>query len=577
MSLKRETSVQNLVWQLDSGAGRNVVRLLAVVLLAVAAGAWYTLSTFQGLKSARAMEEAQVARQVAEGKGLTTLCVRPAEIGLEGVDGEGGWPELMHPPVWPLVLGGAMKVMGTPTSLRSSSYVNGWDYLPVGVAHLFMIGNLLWVWAIARRMFDGRAGVLSAVSFVLCDAIWRRSVAGDDWAAALFFSLGSVYFALKATDPVREGERVRSDEPLRTMEWLPALVASGMLGGLAVLTRYSAVSVELCVLLYVGCSVHRRGALGKALLQAAVVAAVVAPWVWRNLAVCGMPFGLAPYAVLGGTHLFEGDAAMRVLHVEMPSASSLLYAVQVKMMENLRAFATEGVGLGGCGVLLALFGAMYLHRFVRPCSRVLRWCLLAAGLAALLWASATGEKEPAGVALLWPLALPYAWAFFLVLADRVQFEYRVFSALAVAGVVVFSSLAFLLNLLPPRTGLPYPPYYHPYVQWVAGMLGEEEALASDIPWATAWYGGRTSVLLPKDVDGYYEVTRTGLALPLVYFTTETRNKPWVRGLADRMAPEYSWYQMFSSLKLPGDFPLRAARYVAGNDQMVLADRARWDE
>lgn len=577
MSLKHETGVQNLVWQLDSGAGKNVVRLLAVVLLAVAAGAWYTLSTFQGLKSARAMEEAQTARQVAEGKGLTTLCVRPAEIGLEGVDGEGGWPELVHPPVWPLLLGGAMKATGTPAFLRSSSYVNGWDYLPVGVAHLFMIGNLLWVWAIARRMFDGRAGVLSAVSFVLSDVVWRRSVAGDDWSAALFFSLGSVYFALKATDPVRDGERVRSDEPLRTGEWLPGLVASGVFGGLAVLTRYSAAAVELCVLLYVGCSVHRRGSWGKALLQAAVAAAVVAPWVWRNLAACGMPFGLAPYAVLGGTHLFEGDAAMRVLHPEMPSANALLYAVQVKMMANLRAFATEGVGLGGAGVLLALFGAMFLHRFVRPCSRVLRWCLLAAGLAALLWASATGEKEPAGVALLWPLAIPYAWAFFLVLADRVQFEYRVFAALSVAGVVVFSSLAFLLNVLPPRTGLPYPPYHHPYVQWVAGLTGEEEALASDIPWATAWYGGRTSVLLPKDVEGYYEVTRTGLALPVAYFTTETRNKPWVRGLADRMAPEYSWYQLFSTHKLPTDFPLRAARYIAGNDQMVLADRARWEE
>lgn len=577
MSLKHEARVQNLVWQLDSGTGRNVVRLLAVVLLAVAAGAWYTLSTFQGLKSARAMEEAQTARQVAEGKGLTTLCVRPAEIGLEGVDAEAGWPELVHPPVWPLVLGGAMKMLGTPALLRSSSYVNGWDYLPVGVAHLFMIGNLLWVWAIARRMFDGRAGVLSAVSFLLSDVVWRRSVVGDDWSAALFFALGSVYFALKATDPVRDGERVRSDEPLRTLEWLPALVASGLLGGLAVLTRYSAAAVELCVLLYVGCSVHRRGSWGKALLQALVAAAVVAPWVWRNLSVCGMAFGLAPYVVLEGTHLFEGDALVRLVRPEMPSANSLLYAVQVKMMENLRAFASEGVGLAGGGVLLALFGGMFLHRFVRPCSRVLRWCLLAAGLVALLWASATGEKDPAGVALLWPLAIPYAWAFFLVLADRVQFEYRVFAALAVAGVMAFSSLSFLLNVLPPRTGLPYPPYHHPYVQWVAGLAGEDEALASDIPWATAWYGGRTSVLLPKDVEGYYEVTRTGLNLPLIYFTTETRNQPWVRGLADRLAPEYSWYQMFASHKLPGDFPLHAARYMAGYDQMILADRARWEE
>ncbi len=56
-----------------------------------------------------------------------------------------------------------------------------------------------------------------------------------------------------------------------------------------------------------------------------------------------------------------------------------------------------------------------------------------------------------------------------------------------------------------RTGLPYPPYFHRYIGWVATMLEPEECLVTDIPWATAWYGGRTSVLLPRHIDDFYDL------------------------------------------------------------------------
>ncbi len=83
----------------------------------------------------------------------------------------------------------------------------------------------------------------------------------------------------------------------------------------------------------------------------------------------------------------------------------------------------------------------------------------------------------------------------------------------------------------------------------------------------------------EDSGGYghepFEIfMRYGVA-SLAYFTTVTRDKPWVRGLSDPTAPEYTWYQVFAAGKVPGNFPLTHGRFLAGSDQLVLADRQRW--
>ena len=85
----------------------------------------------------------------------------------------------------------------------------------------------------------------------------------------------------------------------------------------------------------------------------------------------------------------------------------------------------------------------------------------------------------------------------------------------------------------------------------------------------------TATELPKDIDGFYEINGQHQKISLAYFTTVTRDQPWVRGLSDPTAPEYSWYQVFSAGKVPGNFPLTHGRFLAGSDQLILADRPRW--
>ncbi len=577
MAIQFESNLQNLVYQVDQGAGRKVIHAVLFALFAFAMAALYTFSNFQGLRDARAMEEAQLARNLAEQGKLATQCVRPLSIWRMAARSPGhdasvqAHPDLLHPPVWPAILAGAFRLGGMPKpGSPTTAYVYGWDYVPIVVNHLFVALSALLAWLIGRKLFDSRVGSLSAGAFLVSDLVWRQSLLGAEWAVAMFFSLGAVYAALWVVAmPPGAGP---AQEQGSAWRWLAPLALASLSTAGAFLTRYAAGSVAILLFLFIGVS-RRRRPWAKACLYAAMVALLVVPWLARNVAVCGNPFGLVFHEMIAGTYLFPGDALARSIDPEMPDAITAFYAVQIKAMANLRAFIAGG--FGGGGLLLALFGAMFFHRFVRPASRTLRWCLLPAALLTILSAAVFGEESLRALALFWPLAIAYGWAFFLVLLDRLQVEMRYFSAAATSAVMVLTALPLLVNVLPPRTGLPYPPYFHRYVGWLSGMIEPGECLVTDIPWATAWYGGKTSILLPKDIDGFYEINGRHQKISLAYFTTVTRDKPWVRGLSDPAAPEYSWYQVFAAGKVPGNFPLTHGRFLAGSDQLILADRPRW--
>ena len=579
MALSFETGMQNLVYQMDAGVGRKVIQTVLIALFAIALAALYTFSNFQGLKDARAMEEAQLARNLAERGSLVTQCVRPlsmwrvAERSADGSARVAGHPDLFHPPLWPGILATVYRMTGAPrTGVPSAEAVYEGDYVPVAMNHLFVILAGLWVWLIGRKLFDHRVGALSTGAFLLSDLVWRQAVAGADLGVAMFFVLGAVYAALWVADTVPGAGPMQDAMPV--WRWLAPLVLSSLMTAAAFMTRYAAGSVALLVFLFIGVS-RRRRPWSKACLFILLALLPTVPWMMRNWALSGNPFGLVFHGMLADTYLFPGDALARSIDPEIPDAGAVIYAVQIKMMANLRAFLGEGLGLGGGGILMALFGAMFLHRFVRPSSRTLRWCMLPAAAVLVLFASAYGEESLRTLAIFWPLAIPFAWAFFLVLLDRLQFEVRFFAAAAISAVMFLTAFPLLMNVLPPRTGLPYPPYFHRYIGWISSLLEPDECMVTDIPWATAWYGGRTSILLPRTIDGFYEIDEQHQKVAMAYFTTVTRDKPWVRGLADPVSPEYSWYQVFATGKVPINFPLVHGRFIAGSDQYLMTDRPRW--
>jgi len=154
MALSFESNMQNLLYQIDQGSGRKVIHAVLFSLFAFAMAALYTFTNFQGLRDARAMEEAQLARTFAERGQLVTQCVRPFSMGrlaarsANGIASAADHPDLLHPPVWPALLAGIFRLGGLPKpGVPTTAYVYAWDYAPVAASHFFTaLSALLALW-----------------------------------------------------------------------------------------------------------------------------------------------------------------------------------------------------------------------------------------------------------------------------------------------------------------------------------------------------------------------------------------------------------------------------------------------
>src|SRR5438132_1398194 len=117
--------LQTLIHHVEVGAGtrlfsrwlRVTVSVLGLVLLVVA----YNLRAFKNMATAEAMDCAQVARNLAEGNGYTTLFIRPFSLYLIKQKSRGDHrapdqngptdpgclrgmhPDIANPPVYPMV------------------------------------------------------------------------------------------------------------------------------------------------------------------------------------------------------------------------------------------------------------------------------------------------------------------------------------------------------------------------------------------------------------------------------------------------------------------------------------------
>ena len=115
----------------------------------------------------------------------------------------------------------------------------------------------------------------------------------------------------------------------------------------------------------------------------------------------------------------------------------------------------------------------------------------------------------------------------------------------------------------------YPPYNPAWITSINGILRDKEMVCTDIPWATAWYGNRNSLLLPATMDQFYEIYDTTKRISGLYITTVTRDGRFVSDLltgADR-----SWFQLNLG-QIPNDFPLKEAFPLGNADQVFFTDR-----
>lgn len=202
----------------------------------------------------------------------------------------------------------------------------------------------------------------------------------------------------------------------------------------------------------------------------------------------------------------------------------------------------------------------------------MRWGLALSLLSMIFIAGFFSETSIDMIHVFWPFIILYGLALFYILLDRLDLGVRIYTISLKCLIVVLSLLPLVLTIMPPHATPPYPPYYPPIISRVTDMLNEREVMCTDMPWATAWYGDRVSILLPRDVDDFYEINDYKQYVSGMYITTLTKNKPFVKQLLD--GPEKSWLPVISG-RTPPDFPLKQGVSLNRQDQIFLSDRNRW--
>jgi hypothetical protein len=598
--------LQDWIHKLEEGVWARYVKIAAFCVAILFLVLTYDFRAYRNLATLEAMDSAQLARNLAEGNGYTTLFIRPfslylvqshnqaqaadvlASAGTDFAEIKTAHPDIANPPVYPLALAGLMKVLPFHyvPNLQNGFWSNNgnfWRFEPDFLIALFNEVLLLVVvvltFFLARKLFDSSVAWLSATLVLGCELLWRFSVSGLSTMLLLVIFIGLTWCVLwieeEARDPQPQFRRL-----------LALAIAAGVVTGVGALTRYAFGWVIIPVGLYLILLGGPRGAW-HALAATAAFILVLAPWMVRNYSVSGTPFGTAGFAVVEGTGAFPGFQLERSIHPDLSSALGLSLYVH-KFLGNLRPLLQDALpGLGGSWVsMLFLTGLLLTFRSVavRRMRYFLLMCLALFIVVQALGRTQLSEESPEInsenlLVLLVPLVFVYGVSLFLNLLEQMALPLRELRYVVKATFIALCCAPMIFALLSPKTvPVVYPPYYPPEIQRISGWMKPGELMMSDVPWAVAWYGQRQCVWLTMDYqDDFFAINDYLKPVQALYLTPETTDtkfaSDWIR------ADEHSWgsfvLQAAAQGKIPASFPLVHAPSGLFPERLFLTDADRW--
>jgi hypothetical protein len=598
-----EDRIQALIHKIDVAAGTRWLNYTALTLLVVALAFRYDTHCYRSFSSPEAMDAAQVARNLAGGRGFTTEFIRPFSIyllqkhnraaGTNSVDPAqlyGPHPDLANAPVYPVLLAGLFKATSPDwkVDLRGTFWSSGGRFMrykpEFGIALFNQLLLLAVVWLtflLARTILDTLAAWLSAILVLYSSELWKFSVSGLPTLLLMVLFLVLVWCLMR----FEMLGRADTPEPRRRMMFA---VAAGLLTGVGMMTRYSfgwvIVPVVVFIVLFGG---PRRSVLGAT--AGLVFLAVVTPWIVRNVLVSGTPLGTAGYALLENSEFFSGSRLMQSLNPDMYAAfRSIAHVTILKLVSDLTYLFEDQLPRLGGGWVGILFLAGLLLGLRQVMARRLRYfTVMCLGLFVVI--TALGQTSMSGyspevntenlLVLLSPLAVIFGVAFFLTLLNQMNLPSAPIRYLIIGLVVLLLRLPFTLSLMPPQNSpVAYPPYYPPDVQKISNWMRPDELMMSDVPWAVAWYGDRQCAWTTLNCQ--YEFNALNDFLKPVNGLYLTLNTLDGKLLSECMqGPVDNWshfaYRTLAYNQLPNNFPLTQFPQGSLLSGFFITDHARW--
>jgi len=608
--------LQELIHKLEEGVGTRYVKIGLLILGFLTLAFRYDIAEYKAFATSEAMDSAQLARNIAQGRGYTTRFIRPLSIALlQAVRGDNQpvlkneQPDISNAPVYPLVLAGLFKIFPFEFSIgHSYDYTRYQPEMFIAIFNqcLFSISILL-LYFLARKLFDESVALVSAIIFAASDLLWRFTVSGLPTVWLLLIFLGIVWCLVQIAESVLPAVPLAlapalPPEPVvepgriaRANSWFVTMaITLGILLALGALTRYA---FGWLVLPVIGYGLIFFGAQ-RALVCATILFVfllILSPWCYRNYHASGRLFGTAGLAIFEQTSSFPGARLERSLPKNLEAElnkAGMRDFVQKGLVQGGEMVRNELGKIGGNWACTALFIAGLLIPFRDAALSRLRVFVLFAllvffvteALARTHLSSESAEVNSENLLVfITPLVIVFGVAMFFTLLDQLILPHP---SLRAAVIVMFSLIAstqLIFTLLPPRSyPMAYPPYFPPMIQRTSQWLKGDELMMSDMPWAVAWYGDRQCVWVTLDsgsdhsgdffsINDYQKAIRGLLLTPL---TIDTR---FVSEMLKN--PDGAWgrFVLESLLRtnVPTGFPLKNAPKGFLPDFLFLSDRIRW--
>lgn len=505
-----------MVGMSGSGVKRDVVilRLIALILLVVMC-VFKLFLTFRGLDQPAAMEQAQIARSVAQGNGFVTKSLRPVEVVTAANratrDKSVNFTDFRDSSYAPLnvaAMAVALKLTGMDAfeSCRMEEGV-GYLYAPdrviAAVSTLFFMLAMLLSYLLAARLFDEVVACATVSFLVLSDLLLQYSVSGLPQPLMMCGLLGALHCMLTAVRVNEQGDFPGS--------LLYVGLAFGCCG-LMSLAGWMGLWPSMGLLVF--CCLYFRSAGSYVLTAVLVLLGFLGTSAVLNYLDCGSVLG---NAMMGLYNSFGGGEEMALRSANLSSTPldssnfvlrflGYTFAQLQGLYENM-----------GSIIVVPFFLLALLNRYRREEVQAVKWAVFCMWAMSCVGMALYGVESPVHVSQLAVLFAPLFTAYGISLVfnflARHTYEGVTFNqmrGLAMFIMVVVSAGPFLATL--PKNlylgiwlgdkGRPhFPPYYPPALNIkLADITNAKDVVVTDQPWAVAWYANRTALWIPTRVD-----------------------------------------------------------------------------
>jgi len=580
-------TIQDWVYNVEAGPLRQWLVRIALFLLVLGMSAYIGIREFNGLRTFEAMDLAQQARQLAEGKGFTTLIIRPLALWQVRTNLEGSappvtdFPETLTPPFYPVLLAACFKagmISNLVTFEVSSEALKGFRIFPpdtvvLALQLVLLVGTAFFIYGWAQRQFDIGTGVLAVAFFLGSSPVWTHAVSGGATLLVIFlYGLAGWLFCLGTSG---EEEAKETGESRWGWVWLGGAGLVLGAGALVQVIQFWA----LIAAMGLGWFVLRAGKWVW-LAGLAVPLGGFLIWLIHLWSSSGNPIGLNWAFFLADSARYPGETIWRSYSFAIEQ-TDIWRRAGGSILRGFTDLVSQGPALVGNTVAGTLGLVACLHAFRRPSAAAGK--SLWGGIAVVLLL-ATGfiqrgpDSSGHGILMaLLPAACVYGSAYLWIIIERWKLHLELLGRLfaIVVGLVACwpTVTRFLLPEPPPFA---YPPTYPPIFLFMRSWFEPGELQASDLPAGEAWYAEQPTLWIPTTREDFLKIHDRVTPVFSILFTPVSSD---ARMYSQMLAEKSEWNEWADLIRRqkPPDLPQAFATSLPpNNDYLLLSTQKRWN-